>query len=70
MAYPLELGIVTAWFGIRRRLFSGGAGDTLDLSGGYGGNSVLWIDGEWTRLAETWSDAVSSDTCFAPVLLG
>ena len=31
---------------------------------------MLCIDGEWTRLAETWSDAMSSETRFAPVLLG
>ena len=28
------------------------------------------IEGEWTRLAETVSDAVSSNACLAPVLLG
>ena len=64
------MGIGAAWFFRRRRFFSGGDGGTLDLSGGCGGNSVLCIDGEWTRLAETWSEAVSSETRFATGLLG
>ena len=52
-------------FGRRIRYFSGGAGFTMGSSGGCGGNSVLWIDVEWTCLAETSSEAVSYKTCFA-----
>ena len=62
--------IGAAWFGRRRRFDSGGADGTLDSIWGYGGNSVLGIDGEWNRLAEMLSDAVLSDDCVAPVLLG
>ena len=46
-AYPLEVGIVAAWFVRRIRFFSGGAGGTLESSG------RLWIEGEWTHLADT-----------------
>ena len=41
----------------------------LESSGGCGGNTVLWIDGEWTRLVETWSEDLSSETLFATGLL-
>ena len=64
------MGIGDTWFGRRRRFVSGGAGGTLYSIGGYGGNYVLGIDGEWTRLAETFYDDVSSDAHFAPVLQG
>ena len=70
MAYPLDVGIGKAWFGRRRRFVSGVTGDTLDLVGGYGGNSVLCIDGEWTHLSETFSNVVFYEARFAPVLLG
>ena len=50
MVLPLEVGIGVAWFGRRRRFFSGGYGGKLELSGGCGGNSVLWIYGELTHL--------------------
>ena len=40
------------------------------LNGREGGNYVIGMDGECTRLAETVSDAVSSNACLAPVLLG
>ena len=40
---------------------------------GYGGTLELSvefeIEGEWTRLAETWSEASLSDTLFATGLL-
>ena len=64
------MGIGTAFFVRRIRFFSGGSGCTMYSSGGYGGNYVLWIDGYWTHLAETLSNAGSYDTCFAPGLLG
>ena len=38
--------------------------------GGYGGNSMLWIDREGTRIEETLSDAVSSEDLFAQFFLG
>ena len=31
---------------------------------------MLCIDGEWTHIAETWSEALSSETLFATGLLG
>ena len=64
------MGIGTDWFVRGRRFVSGGAGVTQYSIGVYGGNYVLGIDGEWNRLSETLSCAVSSDTRFAPVLLG
>ena len=59
-----------AWFGRRIRFISGGSGGILDLIGGYGGNSVLCIDGEWTHLAEKLSYALLYKARFALVLLG
>ena len=46
-------------FGRRRRFFSIGDGGTLESSGGFE------TEGEWTRLAETWLEARSSDALFA-----
>ena len=57
------MGISADWFGRRRRLFSIGAGGTLELSGGFE------IEGEWTRLAETWLEAWSLETLLATGLL-
>ena len=48
----------------------GVSGGTLDSIGEYGGNFVLRINGEWTRIDEMLSDAVSSDNRFTPLLLG
>ena len=42
----------------------------MDLTGIEGGNSVIPMDGECTRLAERVLDDVSSDARLAPVLLG
>ena len=52
-----------------RRFFSGGAGGTLDFSGVWGGNTVLYIYGEWTCLANMWLEALSYETLFSTVLL-
>ena len=52
-----------AWFGRRRRLFSIGAGGTLESSGGFE------IEGEWNHLAEAWLEAWSSETLLATGLL-
>ena len=52
------MGIGADWFGIKIRFFSIGAGGTLESSGGFE------IEGEWTRLAETLSEARLSDTLF------
>ena len=57
------MGIGAAWFGIRRRFFSIGAGGMLESSGGFD------VEGEWTRLSKTWSEARLSDTLFAIVFL-
>ena len=40
------------------------------LNGREGGNYVIGMDGECNRLAETVTDAVSSDARLDPVLLG
>ena len=40
-------------------MFSVVVGGTLESSGG------LVIEGGWTRLAETWAEALSSETLFA-----
>ena len=53
------MGIGADWFGIRIRFFSIGAGGKLESSGGFE------IKGEWTRLAETLSEARLSDTIFS-----
>ena len=58
------------WFGRRGSFVSGGAGGTMYSNGREGGNSVLGMDGECTRLSEMVSDAVYSDTRLTPVLLG
>ena len=57
------MGIGADWFVRTRWFFSMGAGGTLESS------VELDIGGEWTRLAETWSEARSSDTLFATGLL-
>ena len=62
-AYPCEVGIGAAWFGRRRRIFSIGACGTLESSVEFD------IEGEWTRLAETWLKDRSSDTILATGLL-
>ena len=54
-----------AWFNRRRRSFPGVTGSTLELSGGCGGNYVIWIDGAWNRLSEMWSEDVIPETRFA-----
>ena len=42
----------------------------MDSTWREGGNSVLGMDRDCTRLAETVSDPVSSDSLLAPVLVG
>ena len=42
----------------------------MDSTGRVGDNSVLGMDGECTRLDETVSDTVSSDTRLATFLVG
>ena len=64
------MGIGAAWFGRSRRFVSGGSGGTLDSIGVCGGNSVLGIEGYWTRLAEMFSDSESPYARITPVLLG
>ena len=63
------MGIGATWFGIRRRFVSVEAGGTMDLTGREGGNSMLGMDGECTRPAETVSDSISSHAYLTPVLL-
>ena len=57
--YLLEVGIGATWFGISRTLFVMGAGGTVESSVEFD------IEGEWTRLAETWSEDKLSGTLFA-----
>ena len=52
-----------AWFDIRKRFFSIGAGGMLELSGRFK------IQGDLTRLAETWSEAWLSETLLSTGLL-
>ena len=61
--YPLEVGIVVTWFVIRRTLFTMGAGGMAELSVEFD------IEGEWTRLEETWSEDKFLDTIFDTGLL-
>ena len=61
--YPLEVGIGAAWFGIRRRFFAMGDGDTVESS------VEFEIKGEWTHLAETCSEDKSLNTIFTTGLL-
>ena len=63
MVYPLEVGIVATWFGINITLFLMGAGVTVESS------VEFEIEGECTRLAETWSEDELLDTLFATGLL-
>ena len=58
------------WFGRRSRFVSVGSGGTMHSTGREGGNSVLGVYWEFTRLAEMVSDAVSSYARLVPVLLG
>ena len=53
--YLLEVGVGATRFGIRRTLFAMGAGGTVE----YMVDFVM--EGEWTCLAETWSEEESSD---------
>ena len=55
--------IGAAWFGRSRRLFSIGAGGTLELCGGLG------IEGGWNRLAETCLEDFLSENLLATGLL-
>ena len=65
MAYPLEVGIGATWFGRRKRFFLGGAGVTLESSGGCGGNTLIWVYGGCTRLSNMWLESSSSETRFS-----
>ena len=47
MLYPLEVGVSATRFGIRRTLFSIGAGGTVESS------VEFEMEGEWTCIAET-----------------
>ena len=47
--YLLEVGIGAAWFGIRRSFFAIVDGYMVESS------VEFEIEGEWTRLEETWS---------------
>ena len=64
------MGIGATWFGRRSRFISGGSGGTMGSTGREGGNYMLGMDRECTRIAETVPDDVSSDDRLAPVLLG
>ena len=61
--YPLEVGVGGAQFGIRRTAFSIEAGGTVESI------VVFEMEGEWTCLAEIWSDEESSYTRLAAGLL-
>ena len=61
--YPLEVGVGATWCGIRRTLFAMKSGGMVKSSVGFE------IEGEWTRLADTWSEDKSLDTLFATGLL-
>ena len=63
MVYPLEVGIGATWFGINITLFLMGAGVTVESS------VEFEIEGEWTRLEETWSEDKLLDTIFTTGLL-
>ena len=53
--YPLEVGVGETWFGIRRAVFDMGYGGTVE-------SIVLFeMEGEWTCLADIWSEEDSSD---------
>ena len=49
------MGVGATQFGIRIIVFDMGAGGTVESI------VVFEIDGEWTRLAETWSEEESYD---------
>ena len=49
------MGVGAKRFGIRRTVFDMGAGGTMESI------VVFAMEGEWTRLAETWSEEESSD---------
>ena len=53
--YPLEVGVWATRFGIRRKLFAMADGGTLESI------VVFEMEGEWTHLAETWSEEESSN---------
>ena len=55
LLYLLEVGVGATQFGISRTIFSMGAGDTVE--------SIVEfeMEGEWTRIAKTWSEEESSD---------
>ena len=57
--YPLEVGVGATRFGIRRKVFSMGVGGTVESI------VVFEMEGEWTCLAEIWSEEESSDTRLA-----
>ena len=61
--YLLEVGIGATRFGIRRTFFSKGFGGTVETT------AEFEIEGEWTCLAETWSEEKSFDTLFATSFL-
>ena len=56
--YLLDVGIGATWFGIRRTLFTMEYGGTVESS------VYFEIEGEWTRLADTWLENNSSGTLF------
>ena len=53
--YLLEVGVGATQFGIRRTLFAMGDGGTVEYI------VVFEMEGEWTRLAKTWSEEESSN---------
>ena len=53
------MGVGAARFGIRRTALSIEAGDTVEYI------VVFEMEGEWTCMAEIWSDEESSDTLLA-----
>ena len=57
------MGIGAAWFGRSIRFLFIGTGGRLDSS------VEVEIEGEWTRLAETWSEARLSYSIFTTGLL-
>ena len=61
--YPLEVVIDTTCFGISRTFFAMVDGGTVESS------VEFEIEGEWTRLSDSWSEDMSSNTLFSNGLL-
>ena len=55
LLYLLEVGVGETRFGIRRTVFAMGDGGTVESI------FVFEMEGEWTCLAEIWSEEESSD---------